>query len=67
MLRSHGGFSTIAIYHHREQYNKFNARENGSRLTVRAKENLELRHGGPSYNKAPGTNAPIKVLYQSHR
>ena len=29
---------------------------------VRAKENLKLNHGGPSYRQALGTNPPIKVL-----
>ena len=29
---------------------------------VRAKENLKLSHGGPSYNQASGTNPPIKTL-----
>ena len=27
---------------------------------VRAKENLKLSHGWPSYNQASGTNPPIK-------
>ena len=33
--------------------------------TVRAKENLNLSHGGPSYSQASGTNLPIKALRQS--
>ena len=33
---------------------------------VRAKENLKLSHGGPSYRKASGTNPLIKALRQSH-
>ena len=32
---------------------------------VRAKENLKLSHGWPSYSKASGTNPPIKALRQS--
>ena len=32
---------------------------------ARAKENLKLSHGGPSYSQASGTNAPIKALRQS--
>ena len=32
---------------------------------VRAKENLKLGHGGPSYRLAAGTNPPIKALRQS--
>ena len=32
---------------------------------VRAKENLKLSHGGPSYSQASGTNPPIKALRQS--
>ena len=32
---------------------------------VRAKENLKLSQGGPSYNQASGTNQPIKALRQS--
>ena len=32
---------------------------------VRAKENLKLSYGGPSYSQASGTNQPIKVLRQS--
>ena len=31
---------------------------------VRAKENLKLSHGGPSYSQASGTNPPIKALRQ---
>ena len=30
---------------------------------VRAKENLKLSHGGPSYSQASGTNQPIKAKY----
>ena len=30
--------------------------------TGRAKENLKLSHGGPSYSEASGTNPPIKAL-----
>ena len=29
---------------------------------VRAKENLKLSHGGPSYSQASATNPPIKAL-----
>ena len=32
---------------------------------VRAKENLNLNHGGPSYSQASGTNPPIEALRQS--
>ena len=32
---------------------------------VRAKENLKLSHGWPSYSQASGTNPPIKALRQS--
>ena len=32
---------------------------------VRAKENLELSHDGPSYSLASGANPPIKALRQS--
>ena len=32
---------------------------------VRAKENLKLSNGGPSYREAPGTKPPIKALRQS--
>ena len=32
---------------------------------VRAKENLKLSHGCPSYRQASGTNQPIKALRQS--
>ena len=32
---------------------------------VRAKENLKLSHGGPSYSQSPGTNPLIKALRQS--
>ena len=31
---------------------------------VRAKENLKLNHGGPSYSQISGTNPPIKALHQ---
>ena len=31
---------------------------------VRAKENLQLSHGGSSYTKASGTSPPIKALRQ---
>ena len=35
---------------------------------VRAKENINLSYGGPSYSQAPDTNPPIKALRQSrHR
>ena len=32
---------------------------------VRSKENLKLKHGGPSYSQASGTNPLIKALRQS--
>ena len=32
---------------------------------VRAKENLKLSHGGPSYSQASGANLPLKALRQS--
>ena len=34
---------------------------------VRAKENLTLSHGGPSYRQASDTNPSIKVLRQSRQ
>ena len=40
--------------------------KHGKELIVRAKENLKLSHGGPSYSQASGTNPPIKALRQSH-
>ena len=33
---------------------------------VRAKENLKLSHGGPSYSQTSGTKPQIKALCQSH-
>ena len=33
---------------------------------VRAKDNLKLSHGGPSYSQASGNKPPIKALSQSH-
>ena len=33
---------------------------------VRAKENLKLRHGGPSQRQSSGTNQRIKALCQGH-
>ena len=53
MFSSHGGFLTIAMYHHREtrirltHYYKTEKRTQDSQ-TVRAKENLKLSLGGPT-------------------
>ena len=73
MLSSHGGSLTIAIYHHREarnniiklsHYDESEKRAHDSQID-RAKENLKLSNGGPSYSQASGPNPPIKALRQS--
>ena len=43
------------------RYDETKKRAHDSQI-VRAKENLKLSHGGPSYNQASGTNPPIKTL-----
>ena len=66
MLSSHGGFQTIAmdIIIKLMHYDETEKRAHDLQI-VRAKENLKLRHGGPSYSQALGTNPPIKALRQS--
>ena len=58
MFNSHGGFLTIAIYHHREKkliklthYEETKKSAHDSQI-VRAKENIKLSHGGPSQKHA---------------
>ena len=70
MFSSHGGFLTIVMYHHREtikitHYNETEKKAHDLQI-VRAKENLQLSHGGPSLGQASGTNPLIKALRQSH-
>ena len=43
-------------------YDETEKRAHDSQI-VRAKENLKLRHGGPSFSQASGTNPTIKRLY----
>ena len=45
-------------------YDETKKRAHDSQM-VRAKENLKLSHGGPSYRQASDTNQPIKALCQS--
>ena len=68
MLRLHGGFLTFAMYHQWETVlitltnnDEIEKRAHDSQI-VRAKENLTLRHHGPCYSQASGTNPPIKAL-----
>ena len=69
MLSSHGGFLTIIMCRQREQYNQIThydeteIRAHDSHK-FRAKENLKLSHGGPSYSQASGTSPLIKALRQ---
>ena len=72
ILSSQGGFLTIVIYHRREQIesNLHNMMKQAWKRThdsqiVRAKENLKLINGGPSYRHAPITYQQIKALRQS--
>ena len=71
MLSSHGRFLTIAIYHHKKDinqlthYNETGKKAQDSQI-VRAKENIKLSHGGPSYSQESGPNPPIKALRQSN-
>ena len=68
-VSSHG--LTTAMIHQREtiylNYALWWNREKGSRISqiVRAKENLKLSHGGPSYSQASGTNPPpwLKMFF----
>ena len=69
MLSPHGGFLTIAMYHHKQynqltHYDETERRAHDSHI-VRAKENLEFGHGGSIYSQASGTNLSIKALRQS--
>ena len=69
MLSLHGRFLTIAMSHHRRQFNLINALWWNRKMAhnsqiVKAKENLKLSDGGPSYSQASGTNRPIKALRQ---
>ena len=58
------------MYDHKEtinqitQYDETERKARDSQM-VRAKENLKLTQGGPSYSQASGTNPPIKALRQS--
>ena len=70
MLSLNGGCLTSAMYHHGEQtielthYDEAKKMAHDSQI-VRAKENLKLSNGGPSYRQASGTNPPIKAFRQS--
>ena len=71
MLSTHGGFLTIAMYHHREtiliklsHHDETKKRAHDSQI-VRAKK-LKLSHGGPYYSQASDTRPTIKALHQSH-
>ena len=66
MLSSHGGFLTSTVHHRRDKQSKlthYGETEKGAHDSqiVRAKENLKLSHGGPSYSQALGTNPSIKA------
>ena len=62
LFSSHVGFLTCAMNQQRNFFVKYETQRGP--MLVRAKENLNLSHGGSSNRQASGTKPPMKALCQ---